>query len=201
MTNIDLTPPENLVRRARNISLKKWGNRLGVLAICVIFSYIGVARVAGAKEAQLMRVTGKYTLLQERLRKAENLLTERDHLAQHREAIQLIRNDRTAGWYLQLLGDLLTEESYLTALNLDLCPYSDSNIWGNLNKEECLPNLKIEGHAAGHQQVGKIIGRMNHTGIFREVSLISIQVSPGLGKNTGVDFEIQCSIPTRGADA
>lgn len=196
MTSIDLTPPERLVRRVRNTSLKKWGNRLGVVLLCAVISYIGVARVAGAKEAELKQVTGKYALLQERLRKAESLLEERDNLARHQEAIRLIRNDRTAGWYLELLGDLLTADSYLTKLNLDLCPYSDSKIWGNLNKDNCSPSLTLEGHASGHQQVGKIIGHMNDSGIFQEVGLISIQVPSGSGKSLGVDFEIRCSIPS-----
>ncbi len=195
MTSIDLTPPERIVRRVARVSLRRWGTRIGMVVLVVTLSYVGLVRLAAARGGDLQMITVRYAALQGRLQKAESLIAERDNLARHREAISLIRNEQTAAWYMELIGGFLTADSFLTSLTLDLCAYSDSKIWGTLNKEECGPSLRIMGHARGHQQVGQIIGGMNASGIFGEVDLISIQGSDDTGSSRGVDFEMLCTIP------
>jgi len=191
MTRIDLIPPETLAARETDHRLRLWAKRLGVLAVFAVALFSALSRVAAGEEARLRELTGRYSLLQERVRRAESLIAERDRLARYHEVIDRIRADRTAVRYMVLMGETLTPDAYLTNLQMNLCSYNDSRLWDGLTDKGCMPRLRIEGRARGHREVGMVIRQMALSGGFGAVSLVSVSESEKSDEGK-VEFEIQC---------
>ena len=197
MTAIDLVPPEAIARRETRRGLRRWAVRFSLSVILAAAVYGGLVSLAAGRDAELQALTGRYTALQDRLARAETLLKERSRLSLHREAIGLIRSERTAGWFLEVLGQTLTPESYLRSLTLNRCPYSDQEERDKKKKEPCGADLTLRGHAPGHEQVGQIIRGLVSTGHFKGVRLVSVTDPAKAGKRREVDFEIQCVLSAK----
>ncbi|MBN1826700.1 MAG: PilN domain-containing protein [Candidatus Eisenbacteria bacterium] len=199
MTRIDLIPPETLTARGINRRLRVWGKRLGLLAVAATALLIGMVHAAAGEEARLLKLTGRYSLLQERVQRAESLIAERDRLARYREVIDRIRGDRTAVGYLVKMGETLTPDAYLSGMQMNLCPYNDSRIWGGLTDKGCSAHLRIEGLARGHREVGMVIRQMALSGEFGSVSLVSVLEKEG-SSDGNVEFEIVCALDPGGGE-
>jgi len=194
MTRIDLIPPETLAARAAGRRTRLWAKRLGLLGVLAAALFCTLSHVAAGEEERLRKLTGRYSLLQERVLRAESLIAERDRLARYHEVIDRIRADRTAVRYMVLMGETLTPDAYLTHIQMNLCPYNDSRLWDGLTEKDCLPHLRIEGRAKGHREVGMVIRQMALSGGFGSVSLVSVRESDRTGEKGEVEFEILCAL-------
>jgi hypothetical protein len=194
MKTIDLIPPDVLVRRETQCSIRRWVKRLVLFVIVASVLYGGLYGLAAGRNAELLQLTDRYETLEESLHRAADLLRERDLLARNEEAIGLIRGNRTAGWVLEILGQTLTPDSYLSYLRIDHCPFYEPEDGEKEETNPCLETVTIRGQAPGHQQVGQILHQLVTSGAFPEVALVSAREttdSPGKEK---VDFEIFCAM-------
>ncbi|MFH1277603.1 MAG: hypothetical protein ABIK65_04415 [Candidatus Eisenbacteria bacterium] len=194
MTSIDLIPQETHTRREARRRLRAWGRRLALGAAAGAALYVGLVRMAESGNAELVRMSGRYATLQDRLRQAESLIAERDRLSEHRQAIQAIRRGPTMGSHLEAIGGSLPEECFLTRLDLDLCAQAGSKGWTGLGSAPCIATLRVRGTAPDHPEVGRIIRGMFDTGRFEEVALVSVDETPGRERAEGVEFEIFCTL-------
>jgi len=194
VTSIDLVPPDAIARRETRRRLRRWGVRLGVgvgAALAMHATLVGLAR---AQRSELDDLTHRYSTLLEHLRRADELLEQREDLERHREAISLIRRDRTAGHYLALLGASLTTDSYLESLSLERCPPFERDAAAPKTAETCDARLRIRGRAPGHEEVGRILRAMIARSEFRGVNLVSVTDPPHTRgeRPDEVTFEILC---------
>lgn len=194
MTSIDLVPPETVARRETKRRLRGWGRRFALVGAIGIAVYVGLVRMADAGNAELVRLSGRYVALQDRLRQAESLIAERDRLSEHRQAIRAIRRGETMGAYLEAIGAALPERCSFTRLELDLCAQAGSKGWAGLGSAPCMIILRIRGTAPDHPVVGLIIRGMYDTGRFEEVALVSVDEAASHAEGVGVEFELFCTM-------
>jgi hypothetical protein len=194
MTVINLVPPDTVARLERGRKVRRWSYRLAICCFLAFAVYLGLGMLTASQSAELQKLTGKYTELQGRLQFADSLLIERDQLERNQKAIALVRGHRTAAWLLEILGETLTPDSYLSLLKLDQCPYVDPEERNNRKEGSCTPALDIRGFAPGHKEVGQIIRRLVSSGQFMEVSLISVKDPVRSAKTPLVEFEIHCAL-------
>lgn len=199
MTTINLIPPDTLLRRDMNRRIRWWARRLGIGLLFLGLLYAGLLHLASGREAEVEQMTSKYALLRERFRRAESLVGERDRLAKRRAAIRSLRDDRTTGWYLEVLGEKLTAGSYLDLIILDRRVSAGSNQARRGKTDQYAMHLKIRGWAPGHGQVGEIIRRLVDSETFGDVNLISVREPRGLRGRGEVEFELQCRLSEEGA--
>lgn len=194
MTSIDLIPPETLVRRESKRRLRAWGRRLLVVVVCGVGLFTVLIRIAESGNAELVRMSGRYVALQDRLGQAESLIQERDRLAQHEEAIQAIRRDATVGAFLEALGEAIPEDSYLRRIDLQMCNAARPKNWTGIGNAECAATVQVSGTAPTHQDVGRIIRGLFATGRFEEVGLVSLREPNTREDPVSVEFELFCSL-------
>ena len=125
MSPINLVPAAILERRAVRRRARTWALRLGVTLAVLGPLYLGLWRMAGARQSEVRRLTGHYALLQQRLAGAQGLILERDSLATRRAVVERMRVGEPTSAYLEILGRALTPDSYLTVLSLERCDPSD----------------------------------------------------------------------------
>jgi hypothetical protein len=194
MTGINLIPPDTVARLEGRRRIRRWAYRLAICGSLAFAVYIGLGMLTASQSAELQKLTGRYTELQGRLQFADSLLIERDQLERNQNAITLVRRNRTAAWLLEILGETLTPNSYLTLLKLDQCPYVDPEQRNNLKEGSCTPSLDIRGFAPGHKEVGQIIRQLVSSDEFTEVNLVSIRDPVRPEKSLQVEFEIHCAL-------
>jgi Tfp pilus assembly protein PilN len=192
VTSIDLVPPEAIRRRDTRRRLHRWGSRLGTGLAVAIVVHVALVQLASGQKRELERLTRSYSHLQQQLQRAEGLLQQRENLGRHREAITLIRGDRSADRYLELLGATLTPDSYLDSLILDRCPPFEREARDPRKQQACEARLRIRGFAPGHEQVGHILRSLIARSEFRSVSLVSVTDPPRGDQSREVTFEILC---------
>jgi hypothetical protein len=198
VTVIDLIPPETIQRRDVQRRLGRWGARAGLVVAAGSVFYAALAAIASGQREELAGLQQTYSDLQDQLRRAEGLLQERQNLGRHREAIALIRGGRSAGHYLDAVGATMTPDSYLDALVLERCPPGEREDPEARAPEACLGQLRLQGRARGHEEVGWILRSMIARPEFREVSLVSVTDPPrGTGPDE-VSFEIVCVLAETG---
>jgi hypothetical protein len=194
MRTIDLIPPDILARRETQSCIRRWAKRLVLSALVATVLYGGLCGLAAGRNAELLQLTDRYEALEESLHRAGGLLRERDLLAKNEEAIALIRGNQTAGWALEILGQTLTPDSYLSYLRIDHCPFYELEDGEDEEANPCLETLTIRGQAPGHQQVGQILHQLVTSGAFPEVALVSASETNAIPGQEKVDFEIFCAM-------
>jgi hypothetical protein len=200
MTGINLIPPQLLARREARRLLRSWGVRLATITLGLTLLYAALARVTADRLAEVDRVTGRYTSLHERLQSAGDLIQERNRLAERRAIIDLIRDDRTAGDFLAILGGALTPDAYLAYLSLERCDGADSTAEAEPGATPCRSQLVLRGLAPDHQQVGETLRRLTDTRAFGDVALVSIRDPLDPARAGELEFEMQCELDGGPAD-
>ena len=197
MTRINLIPPEILERRAIRMRCRLWGGRLGLLAAILTVFYWGILHVASGSSTEIQEMADRYSRLQERMRHAENLIAERNRLAERREAIAALHENQPAGLLLEEIGQVLPREVYLRLLTMDRPSVVGVGSERRYPEGAKPSSLRMQGYAAGHQQVGDIIRRLRNTGRFTRVDLLSVGESDGKSKLPDVQFELACLLAER----
>jgi hypothetical protein len=196
MSPINLVPAAILERRAVRRRVRIWAMRLGVTLAVMAPLYLGLWRMAGARQTEVRRLTGHYALLQQRLTGAQGLILERDSLATRRGVVERMRAGEPVSAYLEILGRALTPDSYLTVLSLERCdpsaePRGETE---DAAKPECRSALRLRGRAPGNRQVGEILRRLADAPELREVTLVGT-TDPGVAEGPAeVEFEIWCTL-------
>lgn len=197
MTRINLIPPEILERRAVRLRCRWWGVRLGILATALAVVYLGILHIAAGSNSEVQETVDRYARLQERMRQAENLIAERNRLAERREAIASLRENQPAGLLFEEIGEVMPPEVYLRLLTLDRPSVVGVGSERRYQEGAKPSSLRLQGYAAGHQQVGDIIRRLRNTGHFTRVDLLSVGESNGQSKVADVQFELSCLLAER----
>jgi hypothetical protein len=197
MSPINLVPAAILERRAIRRRVRIWAIRLGVTIAVMAPLYLGLWRMAGARQTEVRRLTGHYALLQQRLTGAQGLIVERDSLATRRGVVERMRAGEPTSAYLEILGRALTPDSYLTVLSLERCdpagdaPRSETE---DAPKQECRSALRLRGRAPGNRQVGEILRGLAAAPELSEVTLVGT-TDPGVAEGPPeVEFEIWCTL-------
>jgi hypothetical protein len=199
MRNVDLIPADLTARREMNCQLRTWAIRLGVGAVTAALVYVGLCGLAEGRHNELLRLTGEYSSLQQRLQRAGDLLKERERLSQNREAIALIREGRTTVQLLGILEEALTPQSYLSYVRLERCPFQDPSPTTAEEQEHCSTRLTIRGLAPSHQEIGHIIRKLIVSQMFSDVALVSASDPADTDGDHKVEFEILCTLAGEGS--
>jgi len=195
MSMINLVPPSILAARAPRRCLQRWALTLGLAVALLLPAYVALVRLAAARQAEVRRLTGQCSLLQQRLQGAEGLIQERDRLALRRAVVeQMSARDPAAGLF-EMIERALTPDSYLTAFTLERRDPPDPEASSDAPSETVVAStLRLHGRAAGNQQVGEILRRLATEPALREVMLVSA-TDPGseVGPSE-VEFELLCTL-------
>jgi hypothetical protein len=196
MTAINLVPPGVLSQREARRRLRRWVWRLGLVVALLAPAYAGLARLAQARRAEADRLTGTYTLLQERLKSAEGLIQERDRLAVRRSVVERMRGGQPAATYLEVLGQALTADSYVNLISLERCDPGEPEAApdGSGVRAACRPTLRLHGRAPGNRQVGEILRELGAAPELRDVALVSVSDPSVLEGPAEVEFELLCTL-------
>ncbi len=194
MTQINLVPADLLQRREANRRLRRWMLRL-MLGIAVMgAAYLAAQHAAARQGTQAEKKTSQFAGLQERFRRAEHLIGERDRLALRLDTIQTVVGGRRAGWLLEILEENLAGDTYLSFLMFNRCTDPRELPHPPADADDCVPTIKMRGFAPGHKEVGNLIGRLASSGEFAQVSLLSVR---NAGEpRTDVVFELLCQLET-----
>lgn len=194
MTVINLIPPDRLQRREARRRIRAWGLKAGILAVLLGGLYGGATHLAAGQRGEIAAITNRYSNLQQRLKYARYLIGERDRLANRQEAVHAIRDPLPAGLILEILGQRLTPESYLTYLSLQ----RDAGHAGDPDERQP-PTLSLKGRAPGHSAVAQIISNLSSAPGLRSVVLVSTQDAPRReGQAREVEFELMCLLEEGG---
>ncbi len=199
MTSIDLIPAAVHTRREAHRRLAAWAARLGLGGVVALMFYLGLSQLATAKHSDLQQMTIEYSALQEQIGQAKYLLGERERLSDHHRTIDLIRQSRSAGWHLQRLSEVFLDESYLTSLDINLCPHLESSLV-SVTGDDCEAGFTLKGRARGTQRVGQIIHNMEASSEYDAVSLISIDKIKNARWRDEVEFQLNCVLSTGNGD-
>lgn len=194
MSAINLVPPAILAARAARRCRQRWVLILGLTVALLLPAYLALARVAAARQAEVRRLTGQCTLLQQRLQGAEGLIQERDRLALRRTVVEQMSARDPAAGLLEMLERALPPDSYLTLLTLERRDPPDPEPETDARPAAAAATLRVRGRAPGNQQVGEILRRLATEPVLREVMLVSA-TDPGaeLGPSE-VEFELLCTL-------
>jgi Tfp pilus assembly protein PilN len=196
MSMINLVPPPILAERAARRCRQRWILTLGLTAAVLLPAYIALVHVAATRQAEVRRLTGQCSLLQQRLQGAEGLIQERDRLALRRAVVERMSARDPAAGLLEMLERALTPESYLTVLTLERRdpPDPEESTGENPPAAAAVSTLRLRGHAPGNQQVGEILRRLAAEPTLHEVKLVSA-TDPGseIGPSE-VEFELLCTL-------
>jgi Tfp pilus assembly protein PilN len=196
MSMINLVPPSILAARAVRRCLQRWVLTLGLTVALLLPAYIALVRLAAARQAEVHRLTGQCTLLQQRLQGAEGLIQERDRLALRRAVVERMSARDPAAGLLEMLERALTPDSYLTVLTLERRdpPDPDASTDAPPSAAAAASTLRLRGRAPGNQQVGEMLRRLAAEPALREVTLVSA-TDPGseIGPSE-VEFELLCTL-------
>lgn len=193
MTSINLIPPGVLAQREARKRLRQWAVRLGLTLTLLGPSYVALSRFATARQAEVRALTGRCALLQERLKGAEGLIQERDRLAQRRAVVEQMRDRQPTAQLLEILGQTLTPDSYLSLVSLERCEPPDPEEREGNPQEPCWSTLRLRGRAPGNRQVGEIIRQLAASPVMQEVTLVSVS-DPAQEGQTAVEFELLCAL-------
>jgi hypothetical protein len=177
MTIINLIPPDLLARREARQRLRYWMIRLASTAGGLALLYLALAGVAADRLTEVDRLTGRYDVLSGRLQSAENLIQERNRLAERRAVIELIHDDHAADELLEALGDAFPPETFLTYFSLQRC-VPDA------------PNEERPAPASGDEVLHRLAGLPT----FLNVMLVSVTDPVDPARPAGVEFEILCQL-------
>ena len=196
MSMINLVPPPILAARAARRCLRRWTLTLGFAVALLLPVYIALAHLAATRQAEVHRLTGQCSLLQQRLQGAEGLIQERDRLALRRAVVEQMSARDPAAGLLEMLDRALTPDSYLTVLTLERHdpPDVEASADQNTPAATTASTLRLRGRAPGNQQVGEILRRLAAEPALREVMLVSA-TDPGseVGPSQ-VEFELLCKL-------
>ena len=192
MSHINLIPPDHLRRRRAGRELRRWGTRLVVTALLlggVHFWLRGHARRQVARAATLER---QYVLLQEDLAIAEDLISERDRLAERFEAIRRIREGRPASVLVEVVGNALPSNTRLTHLHLDrhLSPAESTT-------PIVATPIVLRGIAMSHGDIGAFVRALDTAEVFRWIEVRTVTERSSSAERRTLDFELVCHLGER----
>jgi Tfp pilus assembly protein PilN len=182
---LNLVPPERLARQEFRRHVFKWSRLIGGAAVALGLSYALIAREVSARLHEMRALTDRYASLEERLRKADNLILERDELARHREAVANIRRVTPAVDLLDTIGAALTPEAYLTVVAVNRAPAEVPDA-----EPARASTVTVRGVAGDHGAVGAILRALRGTTRFESVDLVLTTAAPGDGDQGPVEFEL-----------
>jgi Tfp pilus assembly protein PilN len=198
MTIINLIPPDLLARREARQRLRYWMIRLASTAGGLALLYLALAGVAADRLTEVDRLTGRYDVLSGRLQSAENLIQERNRLAERRAVIELIHDDHAADELLEALGDAFPPETFLTYFSLQRCvpdaPNEERPAPASGDEELGVSQLTLRGLAPSHPEVGEVLHRLAGLPTFLNVMLVSVTDPVDPARPAGVEFEILCQL-------
>jgi Tfp pilus assembly protein PilN len=193
MTVINLIPAEAVLIRQARIRFRRLCVRLAASVIAAALLYAGITRVVTLRQAELRRLQARHAVLQEQLQSAERVLAERDFLSRKYTAIHVLQGHRKAGWFLDLLAEMLPPDCYLENLEIGSGDRSGAGAEGQAAPEDTLSaELRIVGHARDHQEVGQLMGQMLAVDCWADVNLVSVTDVADAEQGSRVDFEIRC---------
>jgi len=190
MSRLNLIPPDLLARREARRLLRFWAWRVGASVLLLGGLFFLLNEVAADRFAEVEQISGRYDDLQGRLRSAEDLILERDRLAERRAVIDLIRDEHPADAFLFALGEALTPDSYLTFLELRRCAPAGEET----GDAPCRATLRIRGQAADHGRVGAILRGLGRAPRFADATLLSVHEPQRSGADRAVEFEITATL-------
>jgi len=193
MSGINLIPPERARVRLARIHRRLW-LRVWIVTLVIVGITAGwMERTKNIRAREASDLRGRYSLLQEQVRLAENLIRERERLERRRAAVGVIREDHPAALLLELTGESLPEAAHLSFFRFERGQASSEP------EEGAEPaRLVLRGEAPGHHAVGTIMRNLRDSGAFRSVRLVS--VSDVASGSEGLGFEVACTIESGWAD-
>jgi hypothetical protein len=167
------------------------------IAIVLGLAHVGVLRAKSGQETRAVELQERYSLLQEEVRLAENLIREWDQLAHRRVAVGVIQEGHPVASLLELTGEALPDPAYLTFFRFQR---GHSGRADTPQEKTQKTRLVLRGQAPGHPEVGDIIRQLSETGPFSSVRLVSVTDGPSPSDGARFGFELDCTVRERWED-
>ena len=119
MSGINLIPPERARIRSARMHRRIWVRVWIVAVVTLGITSLWLERMKDVRVRDASDLRGRYSLLQEQVRMAENLIRERERLERRRAAVGVIQEDRPAALLLELTGESLPEAAHLSFFRFD----------------------------------------------------------------------------------
>ncbi len=203
MHDVNLIPAYRLARRRRNAKLRVWAAVCGAYAMCLIAGSTTLQALRASEDRSLNGQ--RATLAQEVEQDNLDLLAARKELGEAttaRETTRAIHNQPDWSKLFRALSERLGDEIVLSRCQLTTLTADNQAVmeqWGSSMSTrplgslltECRHTLLLGGFGTSQESVSRFVLRLEATGVFHLVRLVSSSRQSFLDKEA-VAFSVEC---------